>query len=123
MLRTLLQQVGIEPRIVADGEQAVAAWRGGDWDIILMDIQMPLMDGVTASRTIRDEEGASGRPRTPIVAVTANVMVDQVQTYRTAGIDDVVAKPVQVARLIDAIECALAAQAPSIEPPVAAAAV
>jgi signal transduction histidine kinase/ActR/RegA family two-component response regulator len=123
VLRTLLQQVGIEPRIVADGEQAVAAWRGGDWDIILMDIQMPLMDGVTASRTIRDEEGASGRPRTPIVAVTANVMVDQVQTYRTAGIDDVVAKPVQVARLIDAIECALAAQAPSIEPPVAAAAV
>ena len=110
VLRTLLQQVGIEPTIVGDGEQALTAWRDADWDVILMDVQMPVMDGVTASRAIRSEEAASGRTRTPIVAVTANVMIHQVQAYRAAGIDDVVAKPVQVARLIDAIERALGAQ-------------
>jgi PAS domain S-box-containing protein len=110
VLRTLLQPVGIEPMIVGDGEQALTAWRNGEWDVILMDVQMPVMDGVTASRAIRIEEAASGRTRTPIVAVTANVMAHQVQAYRTAGIDDFVAKPVQVARLIDAIEGVLVAQ-------------
>jgi PAS domain S-box-containing protein len=110
VLRTLLQQVGIEPTIVGDGLQALTAWRDADWDVILMDVQMPVMDGLTASLAIRSEEAASGRPRTPIVAVTANVMVHQVQAYRTAGIDDVVAKPIQVAGLIDAIEGALAVQ-------------
>jgi CheY-like chemotaxis protein len=108
VLRTLLQQVGIEPVIVGDGEEAFTAWRDADWDVILMDIQMPLMDGITASRAIRSGEAESGRIHTPIVAVTANVLADQVRAYRSAGIDDVVAKPVQVARLIDAIEGALA---------------
>jgi len=110
VLRTLLQQVGIEPMIVGDGEQALTAWRDADWDLILMDIQMPVMDGVTGTRAIRSEEAASGRTRTPIVAVTANVMATQVQVYRAAGIDNVVAKPIQLARLIEAIEAALAAQ-------------
>jgi signal transduction histidine kinase/CheY-like chemotaxis protein len=114
VLKTLLQQAGIEPMVVGDGEQALTAWRDADWDVILMDVQMPVMDGVTASRAIRDEEAASDRTRTPIVAVTANVMAHQVQAYRTAGIDDVVAKPVQVARLMDAIEGALSPQAPSM---------
>jgi PAS domain S-box-containing protein len=114
VLRTLLQQVGVEPIIVGDGEQALTAWRDGDWDVILMDIQMPVMDGVTASRAIRSEEAASARTRTPIVAVTANVMAHQVQAYRSAGIDDVVAKPVQVVRLLDAISDALAAQESSV---------
>lgn len=122
VLQTLLQQLGIEPTVVGDGKQACAAWRNGDWDLILMDIQMPVMDGVTATRAVRGEEAASGRARTPIVAVTANVMTHQVQAYRAAGIDDVVAKPVQVARLVDAIEGALAAQDPSIQPPAASAA-
>ncbi|HZZ31516.1 MAG TPA: ATP-binding protein [Phenylobacterium sp.] len=122
VLRTMLQQLGVEPMIVGDGEQACAAWRDADWDIILMDIQMPLMDGVSASRAIRSEEAASGRTRTPIVAVTANVMTHQVQAYRTAGIDDIVAKPIQVARLVDAIEGALVTQEPSIERPGATAA-
>jgi len=106
--------------IVGDGAQALTAWRGADWEVILMDVQMPVMDGVTASGAIRSEEAASGRTRTPIVAVTANVMAHQVQAYRRAGIDDVVAKPVQAARLIVAIEGALAAQAAST--PVASAA-
>ena len=114
VLKTLLQQMDIDPTVVGDGEQALTAWRDADWDVILMDVQMPVMDGVTASRAIRSDEAASGRTRTPIVAVTAIVMSHQVHAYRTAGIDDVVAKPIQVARLIDAIEGALAAQETSM---------
>jgi len=114
VLQTLLQQVGVDPVLVSDGAQALASWRDGEWDLILMDIQMPVMDGVTATRAIRGEEAASGRPRTPIVALTANVMDDQVRAYRTAGMDDVVAKPIEARRLIEAIEAALAsASAPA----------
>jgi len=112
VLQTLLQQVGVDPVMVADGEQALAAWRSQDWDLILMDIQMPVMDGVTAARGIRNEEAEAGRPRTPILALTANVMRDQVQAYLAAGMDDVVAKPIEVGRLIAAMEAALDKEAP-----------
>ncbi len=107
VLQTLLQQVGVEPVMVADGQQALAAWRSQDWDLILMDIQMPVMDGATASRAIRVEEAAAGRRRTPIIALTANVMRDQVQSYMAVGMDNVVAKPIEVGRLIAAMEAAL----------------
>jgi signal transduction histidine kinase/CheY-like chemotaxis protein len=108
VLQTLLEQVGVDVVVVADGAEALGAWRRQDWDLILMDIQMPVMDGITASREIRREEAASGRPRTPIIALTANVMSEQVQTYRAGGMDEVVAKPIEVGRLIEAIEAVLA---------------
>lgn len=107
VLQTLLQQVGVDPVMVADGEQALAAWGSQDWDLILMDIQMPVMDGVTAARAIRNEETAAGWPRTPIIAITANVMPDQVKAYLAAGMDDVVSKPIEVGRLVAAMEAVL----------------
>jgi signal transduction histidine kinase/CheY-like chemotaxis protein len=110
VLRALLAPVGIDPVIVGDGQQALIAWRRGEWDVILMDVQMPVMDGVTATRMIRDEEAASGRARTPIVGVTANVMTHQVKGYRAAGMDDVVPKPVEFRRLVEAIEASLPAE-------------
>jgi signal transduction histidine kinase/ActR/RegA family two-component response regulator len=113
VLQTLLNQVGVDPILVEDGEQALQAWRGANWDLILMDVQMPVMDGVTASQAIRREEAQTGRPRTPIIALTANVMREQVEGYRAAGIDDVVAKPIEIERLLDAIAAAL-------DPPIAA---
>ncbi len=70
---------------------------------------MPVMDGVSASRAIRAHEASSGRVRTPIIAVTANATPHQVRAYLADGMDDVVTKPIQVARLIEAIERALAA--------------
>ena len=109
VLRTLLQQVGIEPVIVANGALAVAAWRAEVWDLILMDIQMPEMDGLTATRTIRCEEPGRGSGRTPILALTANVMAQQIEAYLAAGMDRVVAKPIDVGRLIDAIQDCLEA--------------
>jgi PAS domain S-box-containing protein len=103
VLKTLLAQVGLEPTIVADGRAAVAAWEAGPWDLILMDVQMPEMDGPTATAVIRAREAAEGRRRTPIVALTANAMEHQVAEYRAAGMDDFVAKPIEAGRLYEAV--------------------
>ncbi|WP_395652140.1 ATP-binding protein [Brevundimonas sp.] len=112
VLSLLLGQVGIVPHIVEDGEQAVQAWRDGavdgPWDLILMDVQMPVMDGPTAARAIRAQERAEGRPHVPIIALTANVMTHQLDDYKQAGMDDFVAKPIQVEALLAGIETALA---------------
>jgi signal transduction histidine kinase/CheY-like chemotaxis protein len=111
VLRTLLSQAGIEPVIVGDGVDAVAAWEADHWDVILMDVQMPRMDGPTATRFIRERELAQGRARTPIVALTANAMTHQVSQYLDAGMDGFVAKPIEVTRLFEALEGALAQSA------------
>jgi CheY-like chemotaxis protein len=75
---------------------------------VLMDIHMPVMDGVEAARTIRGLEASEGRKRIPIVAVTANALVHQVEGYMAAGMDGHVAKPIEVTKLYDAIETAVA---------------
>ncbi|WP_369062195.1 ATP-binding protein [Caulobacter sp. 73W] len=109
VIKTLLSQLGASVTVVADGASAVAAWRRESWDLIFMDIQMPIMDGVAAAREIRAQEGSSGR-RTPILAVTANALRHQVEQYEAAGMDGIVAKPLQVAQLVDAMEAVLAHQ-------------
>ena len=103
ILKTLLGQVGLEPLIVANGQDAVAAWEQDPWDLILMDVQMPVMDGVTATRRIRDREAQTGRAPTPIIALTANAMHDQVEDYLAAGMNGVVVKPIQIEQLFNAI--------------------
>jgi CheY-like chemotaxis protein len=70
-------------------------------------VQMPRMDGPTATREIRRREAALGRARTPIVALTANAMAHQVQDYIAAGMDDFVAKPIEVGALFAALNRAL----------------
>jgi CheY-like chemotaxis protein len=111
VLKTLLSQAGIDLTVVADGKAALAAWECGEWDVILMDVQMPEMDGPTAARLIRAREAATGRARTPIVALTANAMSHQIAGYTDAGMDSVVPKPIEVARLFAAVEAALEARA------------
>ena len=108
VLRTLLNQAGIDPVIVDDGKAAVEAWELGGWDVILMDVQMPVMDGPAAARIIRQREAVTGRAPTPIVALTANVMSHQVRDYELAGMTAWVAKPIEVAALFAALEAALA---------------
>jgi signal transduction histidine kinase/CheY-like chemotaxis protein len=113
VLTTLLAQAGVALTLVEDGAQAVEAWRGGEWDVILMDIQMPVKDGVTAAREIRAEEISAGRPRIPILAVTANAMPTQCAAYQAAGMDLVVPKPLEAGRLFLAIDQALAGELPT----------
>ncbi|WP_421931827.1 response regulator [Phenylobacterium sp.] len=107
VIQTILQQAGLNPVVVNDGEEAVSAWRTANWDLILMDAQMPVMDGLTATRTIRQEEARQGGPRTPILALTANVMAHHLLAYRQAGMNGLVAKPIDAAKLLLAMEAAL----------------
>ncbi|MEO6339510.1 MAG: ATP-binding protein [Caulobacteraceae bacterium] len=111
VLKTLLQQIGVDITLVDNGAAAVEAWEAEDWDLILMDIQMPVMDGPAAARIIRDGERAQGRARTPIVALTANVMSHQIVEYRAAGMDAFVAKPIEIGRLFAAVQEVLSAPA------------
>jgi len=104
VLRTVMATFGVELEITGDGAQAVEAWREGDYDVILMDIQMPEMDGVTATKTIRAEEVASGRRRIPIIALSANAMTHQVKEYLGAGMDMHVPKPIELGRLHAALQ-------------------
>jgi signal transduction histidine kinase/ActR/RegA family two-component response regulator len=107
VLSTLLGQLGVHPRFVGDGAQALEAWRQEPWDLILMDAQMPVMDGIEATRHIRTEEARLGLTRTPIIALTANALSHQVAEYVACGMDQVVAKPIEVARLVEAMNVAL----------------
>jgi CheY-like chemotaxis protein len=100
--------MGIAPRVGGDGRAAVAAWESEAWDVVLMDIQMPEMDGVDATAAIRARERATGRPRTPILALTANAMSHQVEAYLAAGMDGHVAKPIAAAALFTALSAAVA---------------
>jgi CheY-like chemotaxis protein len=77
ILRIALTEKGLQPTIVGDGFSAVDAFCKGYFDIILMDIQMPKMDGLAATAAIRALENAEQRRVTPIVALTANMMVEE----------------------------------------------
>ncbi|MGR4862192.1 ATP-binding protein [Caulobacter sp. LARHSG274] len=107
VLRSLLDCAAFTVEVVEDGRLAVEAWRKGAFDLILMDINMPIMDGVSAARAIRAQEQADGRPRTPIIALTANAMDHQKHDYLTAGLDAHVSKPIEVTALFSAMAGAL----------------
>ncbi len=104
VLSTIMQIFGMELTLAGDGADAVDAWRAGDFDLVLMDIQMPRMDGVAATRRIRAEEAAIGRRRTPILALSANALTHQVEAYLAAGMDGHIAKPIELPKLQAALE-------------------
>jgi CheY-like chemotaxis protein len=116
VLSTILEMFGAELQIVDNGKLAVDAMEHGAFDIVLMDIQMPVMDGITAAKAIRQAERATGRRRTPIIAVSANAMAHQVEEYLSVGMDSHVAKPIQINRLQEALEAALSAPEPDTAP-------
>lgn len=98
LVQAMLAAMGFVCETAPDGHAGVEAAKSGAWDVILMDIQMPVMDGVAATRMIRALAGAAGC--TPIIAVTANTLPAQIQTYVEAGMDDCVAKPVNMVELL-----------------------
>jgi len=103
VLKTIFEQIGLPITIVGDGAAAVEACRTRAWDIILMDVQMPILCGPEATRAIRQLERENGRPRTPIIALTANAMEHQKAEYLACGMDGLVAKPLQIAELFGVI--------------------
>ncbi|MFY7718462.1 MAG: response regulator, partial [Brevundimonas sp.] len=103
VLRKILEQFGVTVTVVMNGREAVDAWASKPWDVILMDIQMPVMSGVEATRLIRKQEALTQRRSTPIIALTANTMTHQLPEYENAGFSGVVAKPIQVGLLMQAL--------------------
>ncbi|HWS26606.1 MAG TPA: response regulator, partial [Xanthomonadales bacterium] len=96
--------LGCQVDLALDGAQAVAAARATPYQLILMDCQMPVMDGFTASRRIRLEEQQSGRGTVPIIALTANALAGDREQCLAAGMSDYLAKPINRAQLGAALE-------------------
>lgn len=103
LLALLLGQFGVKVTLVENGAEAVTAARGGGFDLVLMDVMMPVMDGVQALSAIRAEEASSGRARLPIHMLTANVFDEDVARYRAAGADGVLRKPIEIEALHGAL--------------------
>ncbi len=101
VVEMILAQAPVELVSVEDGARAVQACRDGDYDLILMDMQMPVMDGLTATREIRLHEAAMGLARTPIVMLTANALPEHIAMAEAAGADRHLAKPFDAAELLE----------------------
>lgn len=103
VVEVILGLIDVDLVQVEDGLQAVNAFKADDFDVVLMDLAMPVMDGLTAIREIRKFEQEHGRHRVPVLAVTANAMSEHVQASRAAGADHHIAKPIIPDLLIGAI--------------------
>jgi PAS domain S-box-containing protein len=101
VISKLLQALGVTVDCAEDGEHGVEAAARGGYDLVLMDIQMPGIDGMEATRRIRAMDGPNAS--IPVVAITANVLAEQKSNYAAAGMDGVVSKPVSAAALISEI--------------------
>ncbi len=100
--RSLLEKMDYRVEVVSDGLAAVAAWQSGKFDLIIMDCQMPQMDGYAATREIRRLE--AGKSHIPIVALTAHAMKGDEEKCRAAGMDDYLSKPIDRIKLDAALE-------------------
>ncbi len=100
VVEMILAQANVDLTSVENGAEAVQACRDGDFDIVLMDMQMPVMDGLTATREIRLNEAAMGLKRTPVVMLTANALAEHVASAEAAGADRHLAKPFDAAELL-----------------------
>ena len=103
VVEMILAEANVELTSVENGAEAVQACRDGDFDIILMDMQMPVMDGLTATREIRLHEAAMGLARTPVVMLTANALAEHIASAEVAGADRHLAKPFDAAELLQLV--------------------
>ncbi|MBK1714159.1 response regulator, partial [Rubrivivax gelatinosus] len=90
--------------VAADGREALERLAAGHYDLVFMDVQMPGMDGLAATRELRRLEAEAGAPRTPVVALTANAYDEDVRDSQAAGCDAHLAKPVSRAALLDTLQ-------------------
>lgn len=107
VVEALCEMFDCSTESVTDGVEAVEAAKDGRFDVILMDIKMPRMDGVSATRAIRALTGPAGAA--PIIALTANADPDEVREYLAAGMQTVVEKPIKPEKLLEALEQVLSA--------------
>jgi CheY-like chemotaxis protein len=102
MMQTLVSRQGISCTLAENGERAVAAWEESEYDAVIMDVQMPVMDGCEASRMIREKELQRGG-HTPIIAITAYAMASDREKYLNCGMDDYITKPIDFSAFLTLI--------------------
>jgi len=93
LLSLMMEKLGVTCLLAKDGAEALEMWRAHEFDIILLDISMPVMDGLEALQTMLDEASAVDAKLPPVLAATANVMPDQIESYLAAGFSGVLPKP------------------------------
>ncbi len=106
--RLVLNKMGYTPDIAANGVEALRMVKEGTYDVVLMDIQMPEMDGYTTSRKIRDETPSDQQPW--IIALTAHALTEDIEKCKAAGMDDYLSKPLRSAKLAEALQGATSAR-------------
>jgi CheY-like chemotaxis protein len=110
----MLRRSGVDLTIVENGQQAFDRVRQEGFDLVLMDCQMPVMDGFTATRLIREWEEAQHHPHTPIVALTAHAMAGDRENCLAAGMDDYLSKPFRIGDLENLLRRWLADESASL---------
>ncbi len=100
----MLNKLNLTPDTASNGEQALLAIKEQPYDLVLMDCEMPVMDGFEATRQLREWEASEGRPRTPVVALTAHILSEHRERAREAGMDAHMAKPVELSQLREQVE-------------------
>lgn len=101
VMQTLLEPLEVDVTCAASGQEALDVLKREHFDLVLMDVQMPGMDGVETTQQLRLREQRAGRSKTPVVAVTANVLPEQVAAYKSAGLEEHLAKPVKREELVE----------------------
>ena len=112
----VLENAGHRMSVARDGAQALAAIRRERFDLVLVDVQMPVFDGLEATVTLREEERASGGHRTPVIAMTASTMLGDRERCLAAGMDDYISKPIDIEQfraMVERVKTRSAAGGPS----------
>jgi len=113
ILRTMLQHLGAWTVMCASGSEVLERHSNEDFDVVILDISMPVMDGLEVFRELREAERLAGRRPIPVLAYTANAMTHQIASYRDAGFDDCLIKPLSTALLAEKLRNCLPARAPA----------
>jgi signal transduction histidine kinase/CheY-like chemotaxis protein len=108
VVQLILQSVAVDPVIVENGALALDLLKAERFDVVLMDMQMPELDGLSATALLREFERTHGLPRTPVIMLTANALDEHVRASHDAGADQHLSKPIRAAALIEAIVEAIA---------------
>ena len=116
VVELILESVGVSPTIVENGQQAIDLLKTERFDVVLMDMQMPELDGLSATVLLREYERETGAPRTPVIMLTANALDEHIRSSHEAGADLHLSKPIHAQALIESIMSAISAEPVAGEP-------
>lgn len=116
VIRGMLGKLNLEPDTASNGEEALQAMKARRYDLVLMDCEMPVLDGFSATQQLRAWEADSQRPHTPVVALTAHILAEHKERARQAGMDGHMAKPVELSQLRELIEYWVTHRVPGEQP-------